>query len=365
MRVVVVGAGAWGLPAAAELARRGHEVIALDTYGVGNALASSGGATRIWRLTHPHVHGVRLALRQVEAWRRLEARTDSEILLTRGLLWRDPGAEGVAAILESQGVASTLVEPKDVATFFPALRPTDDPAVWQDEAGPLLAEVALAAEESVLTRHGGEVRQGTATHIESHGEHVRVELLDGESLRCDRLVLAPGPGAGLLLRDLGIDLELRPVLEQVGYVQGDADWAQWPCVVDTEGTDFGFYGLPTPGIGFKLGNDFPLRDLLPADADRTPDGGITAQIEEWAGRSLIGVEPVVTHSQVCSWTNSPDGWFVVDRVADDRVVLACGDSGQGFKFSALMGEVLADLTEGADADEDIAPLSLARFGSQL
>ncbi len=361
MRVVVVGAGAWGLPAAAELARRGHDVIALDTHGVGNSLASSGGPTRIWRLTHPHAHGVRLALRQIEAWRRLEARSQSEILLTRGLLWRDPGAAGIARTLESEGVASTLVEPEDVSRFFPALRPTDDPAVWQDEAGPLLAEVALAAEASVLARHGGEVRLGTATHIDILGEQVQLDLLDGQTLRCDQLVLAPGPGAGPLLRDLGIDLELQPVLEQVGYVQGDADWTHWPCVVDTEGTDFGFYGLPTPGHGFKLGNDLPLRDLLPTDLDRTPDVGITAQIEEWVGRSLVGVDPVITHSQVCSWTNSPDGWFVVDRVADGRVVLACGDSGQGFKFSALMGEVLADLTEGTDADEDIAALSLARF----
>ena len=52
MRVVVIGAGAWGLPAAAELARRGHEVALLDRFGPANDLSSSPGPTRLWRL-HP------------------------------------------------------------------------------------------------------------------------------------------------------------------------------------------------------------------------------------------------------------------------------------------------------------------------
>jgi glycine/D-amino acid oxidase-like deaminating enzyme len=43
-------------------------------------------------------------------------------------------------------------------------------------------------------------------------------------------------------------------------------------------------------------------------------------------------------------------------------VLACGDSGTGFKFSALMGELLADLAEGAGPDPDVAAFSIARFG---
>lgn len=60
MRALVVGAGAWGLPAAAELADRGHDVVLIDRWGVANAVASSGGPTRIWRLAHPDRVRVRL-----------------------------------------------------------------------------------------------------------------------------------------------------------------------------------------------------------------------------------------------------------------------------------------------------------------
>ena len=64
---------------------------------------------------------------------------------------------------------------------------------------------------------------------------------------------------------------------------------------------------------------------------------------------------------MCTWTDSPDGRFVVDTIHDGRIVVAAGDSGEGFKYSALMGPVLADLAEGATPDDDIAALGLARF----
>ena len=70
-RIVVVGAGAWGLPAAAELAHRGHDVTLVDRHGVGNLLSSSAGPTRLWRLSHPDTVRVRLAQRSVAAMDRL------------------------------------------------------------------------------------------------------------------------------------------------------------------------------------------------------------------------------------------------------------------------------------------------------
>src|SRR5262245_34152089 len=155
MKVVVIGAGAWGLPAAAELARRGHEVDLLDAHGVGNPLASSGGASRIWRLSHQNSHGVRLALRSVEAWERLEGRTGTEVLLRLGLLWRGPDAGLVAEALATEGVPAAWVLPDDVGGFVPTLRPNGRPAVWQETAGPVLVEGALGAELRVLESHGG------------------------------------------------------------------------------------------------------------------------------------------------------------------------------------------------------------------
>jgi glycine/D-amino acid oxidase-like deaminating enzyme len=106
MRCVVVGAGAWGLPAAAELARRGHDVTLIDRYGVGNSQSSSSGPTRLWRLTHPDAVRVRLALRSVEAMDRLASLAGGPVYLRRGLLWRDDvSLDAVASALSADEVA--------------------------------------------------------------------------------------------------------------------------------------------------------------------------------------------------------------------------------------------------------------------
>src|SRR5690348_5347003 len=140
MRVVVIGAGAWGLPAAAELARRGHQVALLDRFGPANDLSSSPGPTRLWRLTHPDAVRVRLALRSVEAMQRLERVTGTTVHLRRGLLWRDhdAGVGEVRAALTGEHVRHEVVEPADVGRFLPGLRPDARPAVWCEVAGPVL-----------------------------------------------------------------------------------------------------------------------------------------------------------------------------------------------------------------------------------
>jgi glycine/D-amino acid oxidase-like deaminating enzyme len=117
--------------------------------------------------------------------------------------------------------------------------------------------------------------------------------------------------------------------------------------------------MPSPGLGYTIGLDAPLRPLGEDDLDRTPDPGRTREVAGWARRALPALPGTVVDEQVCTWTDSPDGRFVVDRLGP--VVLACGDSGEGFKFSALMGDVLADLAEGRPADDDVAALSATRL----
>src|SRR5437764_1679554 len=124
MRCVVVGAGAWGLPAAAELARRGHHVTLVDRFGPANLLSSSAGPTRLWRLTHPDAVRVRLARRSVDAMERLARLAGTEVFLRRGLLWRD--GDGIGAVTEAlrgEDVEHEVVDPGDVARFVPGLRP--------------------------------------------------------------------------------------------------------------------------------------------------------------------------------------------------------------------------------------------------
>jgi sarcosine oxidase len=372
MRVVVVGAGAWGLPAAAELAGRGHEVTLVDRSGPANDLSSSPGPTRLWRLTHPDPVRVRLALRSVEAMERLEARTGTTVHLRRGLLWRDDAGPGdVHEALRGEGVAHEVVDPQDVGRFLPGLRPDDRPAVWCEGAGPVLAAASMRAQLGLFEAAGGVLERALVRGVEPVAGGVRVHVDRQAPLTADVAVLAPGPGAVGLLEGLDVRLRLRPRLEQVvhfgdaadpGATDGYACFVDRPHFADDGDEVPNLYAMPTPGRGYKVGIDRPLRDLVEGDTDRTPSERTTADITDRVRRDITGVPPRPLDAQVCSWTESPDGRFVLDTLPGG-VVLACGDSGEGFKFSALMGLVLADLAEGRTPDADVAAFSLARFAT--
>lgn len=366
MRIVVVGAGAWGLPAAAELQSRGHEVTLVDRYGVGNPFSSSSGPTRLWRFADPDPVKVRLARRGLEAMERLESRSGHRVFLRRGLLWRDDrGLDRLVETLDAEGVEYTAVAAPDVGRFFDGLRPDGRDAVWAPDGGSVLASEALAAQVAVFAAAGGTTDFGrTVVAVDRTPAGPLVEFAEGPALAADAVVVAAGPGSAPLLAGLGVRVPLLPVLEQVVHV-GDPDdphaTDDLPGFIDApRGDEPGIYAMPTPARGYKIGIDAAIRDWSEDDHDRTPDEQRTLETVERVRRDFPGIVPTALDAAVCSWTASPDGRFVVDAL-DGGVVIACGDSGSGFKFSAVMGLILADLAEGRPADSDVATLGLARF----
>ncbi|MGN6752863.1 MAG: FAD-dependent oxidoreductase [Intrasporangium sp.] len=360
LTAIVVGAGAWGLPAATQLALRGHEVTLIDRYGVANLLSSSSGPTRVWRHADTNPVLCRLGLRSVGAMDRLAARSGMEVYRKVGILWRDHDPSGLLTTLREEGVDHAEVDAADVGRWLPGLVPDDRPAVWTPLGGCVLAAASLAAQEKLFREAGGRVLLDEVVGLDA--SRGTVDLRDAGRIAADAVVVAPGPGAVALLPMLEVTVPLVPQLEQVvhfGSPDAPHRYDDVPCLFEGEyGASPGFYSMPTPGRGYKIGLNEQMRAWTPEDLDRTPSQKRTEATAVEAARLGFITDPVLD-AQICSWTDSPDGLFVVDRI--DRVVLACGDSGAGFKFSALMGEILADLAEGAEPDDDIASLGLARF----
>jgi sarcosine oxidase len=374
MKLAVVGAGAWGMPAAAQLARRGHSVTLVEAYEVGHLHGSSSGDTRLWRLSHTDALMVRLAQRAVDAWKQVEADSDTTILLPRGLLWRGSSVPNVAAALGAEGVPFTEVAANDVGKFFNGLRPNGSDAVWQTTAGPLWAAQSLQAHYRLFEAANGRLLAHTkliAIEQRHSGPRLTVQRtgMSAARLDVDCVVLALGPWTSEFLPQIGVDLALHPVLEQVSYFGAGASAAAEPVDLEwlpgfydgpTE-EEPGLYSMPVPGVGYKIGLDDSVAEFVSGELDRTPRPVRTRAIESRVERDFAALEPRALKSLVCTWTDSPDGRFVIDTAWDGQVVLACGDSGTGFKFSALMGHILADLAEGKAPGDDVATFGLARF----
>jgi sarcosine oxidase len=67
-------------------------------------------------------------------------------------------------------------------------------------------------------------------------------------------------------------------------------------------------------------------------------------------------------SCVCLYTNTPDHDFVIDRhPGHEQVFIVSPCSGHGFKFSPVIGEIVADLVTTGTSRFDLQPFSLERF----
>ncbi|HLQ44918.1 MAG TPA: FAD-dependent oxidoreductase, partial [Planctomycetaceae bacterium] len=125
-----------------------------------------------------------------------------------------------------------------------------------------------------------------------------------------------------------------------------------------------FYGFPSldghvlkvaEHTGGELVSDPLLIDRACHDADTRP-------IAEFLRTCLPDVRPQPVRYSVCMYTVTPDRHFVVDQHPEfANVVLGCGFSGHGFKFTSVIGEALADLATTGQTELPIGFLRLSRL----
>ena len=66
--------------------------------------------------------------------------------------------------------------------------------------------------------------------------------------------------------------------------------------------------------------------------------------------------------ETCIFTNTPDEHFLLDHYDGlDRVWVASGFSGHGFKFAAVIGEIMANLAGDQAPGYDISLFRAGRF----
>ncbi|MFM8250257.1 MAG: FAD-dependent oxidoreductase, partial [Planctomycetota bacterium] len=170
-----------------------------------------------------------------------------------------------------------------------------------------------------------------------------------------------------LLHSLPVPLTvLRKHLHWYEPVDGRYELSRGGCTFLFELPDGVYYGFPqVPGDadGVKIAEHSggePIDDpqLDPRQLDVTDQ----RRVESFIERCLPGITLRHRRHAVCHYTMSPDGHFLVDRdPTDQNVLFGAGLSGHGFKFAAVLGEVLAQLALDGHTPQPIDFLSLRRF----
>jgi sarcosine oxidase len=369
--VIVVGLGAMGSSACCELARRGAKVLGLEQFNLLHSLGSSHGQSRMIRLAYyEHPDYVPLLKRAHDLWREMEAR-HGDIFRRSGVIYigtpSSPLISGSERSARRYGIAHEMFDRDQLAVRFPHFEvPKDYIGMFEPDAGILRPESIIHHYLSAALAAGVEVHAcEPVTSWRATDSSVTVVTAKA-TYTAKHLIFCSGAWTSAIVADLGVRLKVTrqimawfwPKRPELFAAEQTSSWA-----IDN-GKGGLFYGFPIlpgyPGIkvaihaqGAEVQPDHVARSFLPGD-----DLEIRAALRQY----LPLAEGPLLASTVCLYTNSPDSHFIVDcHPHHERVTVACGFSGHGFKFASVMGEILADLALAGKSSLPIEFLSLKRL----
>lgn len=350
--VAVIGAGVFGAWTAWHLRRAGLSVALYDCYGAANGRASSGGESRIIRMGYgPREIYTRWSIRSMALWREWTAGADPGLLQPVGTLWiampGDTFAEETAQTLARCGVAFDKLMGRDLIARFPQFCfPAEAWCIWEPGAGALMARRSVQMLVSGMVAAGLRYEQ---SEVRLEGGIVKTD--QGETLSAGQYVFACGPWLPKVFPDLLKD-RIVPSRQEVlffGTRAGGRHFAppQMPCWIDIERR---FYGIPDlENRGLKLAHDTHGPPIDPdTESRQVTAAGIAIARSYLAERFPLLAGAPLLEARVCQYENTANGDYLLDRhPGDERIWLAGGGSGHGFKHGPAVGEYMAALLRGA------------------
>jgi sarcosine oxidase len=327
--VVVVGAGAFGAWTAYHLKRSGARVLLIDQHGAGNSRASSGGETRIIRMSYgaDEIY-TRGAMRSLPMWTevcpQLFHRTG--VLVTGAPF--DPYMIATRETLSRCGVRHDYLKHSALRKQFPQITLDRETAgIWEPDSGVLMARRAVQAV------------------VEASG--VDYEIRKGDTkLRAGTVVYACGPWLPKLFPEI-LRGRIRPTRQEVFFFGTPPEYKSMPAWLAWRE---GAYCVPAlDGRGFKIAFDThgPAFDPETGSREITEAGLRNARSVLRKRFPALARAPLI-ESRVCQYENTSNGDFLIDRHPDFKNVwLVGGGSGHGFKHGPYVGEYVASQIAGA------------------
>lgn len=370
--VVVVGLGAFGSAALWRLAARGVNVVGIERQGIGHPFGSSHGTTRLFRVAcmeHPGL--TEIARKSLALWTELGERTgETYVRQTGSLNVGAPGSRPVAgarrAAAEAGAPTADLTHDELISRFPQYHLDSDDVAVWDPGAGICYAEPTVRAHVAEAQRLGATVYPHTmVTGIDVCPNEVTVRTPTVD-ITADQVVVSTGAWLGKLIPELPLSPRRTPLFWfQPKDPASDAfRLTNFPSFIWEFADGRGLWGHGSDeDFLVKVGLDGAERDrdVDPDELDRYihPRKDIAELSAAVAGAFPdLDLEPVKVIP--CMVTDSPDGQFLVGRYGE-RLVIAGGDSGHGFKHCAGVGELLAQIATKETPYTDVSFVDPLRF----
>ena len=357
MKAIVVGAGINGVTTAIELRGRGHHVSLVDPGPLPHPLAASTDISKAVRAAYGADEDyAELAERSIAIWRQWNAEFGVELyhevgfLFMRQRIMRSGDFEYESLkLLERRGHKLERIDSAKMRERYPA---------WN-------AELYV---DGFLDRESGYAESGRVVgtlieHAKSIGIELRenqkfaelrdrgtgIVLEDGREIAGDVVILATGawtpyalPFTQQFFRATGHPVfHLKPQNPELFLPE------RFP-VFGADISETGFYGFPINRDGVvKVANHGLGREMSPD----SPERAVTAEEEKHMRTFLSETFPAlayapIVYTRICLYCDTNDGDFWIARDPErPGLIIATGDSGHGFKFAPVLGEIIADVVE--------------------
>jgi sarcosine oxidase len=344
--VAVIGAGVFGAWSAWHLKKAGLSVALFDQYSPGNARSSSGGESRVIRVSYggdPLYSS--MAVDSLAQWDALSQRQALPILHKVGVLWfstvDDEAAKQSLEWLRASGLGRWEGDAAAMRARFPQMRFADNETGFVETGtGALIAGrgvqaiVADAGIEAVRAKIASPKKLANGLY-----------QIGDKTAR--HLVYACGPWLPKIFPEVlsGRIFVTRQEVFHFGAEPGDTRFAPpaLPVWADSNAQDFA-YGFPDiEGQGFKMAFDTHGEEVDPDTQSRQLSAeGIARARRYLKARFPDLADAPLIHSRVCQYENSSNGDFLIDRLpGHDNVWLVGGGSGHGFKHGPAVGKRVA------------------------
>ena len=365
---VVIGGGAMGSAAAWALARSGRQVTLLEQFGPGHRIGASHGSTRNLNPGYHRPEYVAMLAEGLALWDELEQDSGEQLLTRTGIVNHgpDPQLPLVHAALTQAGIRAEVLGPEEAAERWRGIR-FDQQVLHMPDGGQLNPEAALPAFQRLAAARGAEIRHHTKVldlDIVDDGVRLTVETrgtgtagnVSTEVVTAAQAVVTVGGWTEKLLAGAAGSGKfriprLRVTQEQPAHFAIADEGAVWPGFNHTPGTGPAYkkwyspvYGMQTPGEGIKAGWHGVGPEVDPDRRSFLPEPVQLAALQDYARSWLPGVDADSFEAISCTYTTTPDEDFILDRIGP--VVIGAGFSGHGFKFTPVVGRILADLATG-------------------
>ncbi|QUL77863.1 FAD-dependent oxidoreductase [Brevibacterium sp. SMBL_HHYL_HB1] len=355
-----------------QLATRGYDVTVFDQWNSPNDRGASAGESRIFRTIYKEgPEYVPILRKSFDKWQELQTNQNTSVLtMCGGLMIGSPDIEDVAAVIDCAQAADLdheVLSQKEMAKRHPQFGlDSDEVGVFDPVAGVFRPEAAVLAARKEAEKLGANFKTySRVLNIRPLSHSVMVDTADGAHA-FDKIVVSTGPWVNELTEFDSSTVEaLRLVAMWFPARDVPLHTPEHMPISIRRHPEGGFSCFPAlDGLGIKiLPHHLACKTLDSVDdLPRFIENEVVQSTEHAVARLMPGVDPIPY--RVSTWTEgfTIDGAPIVGpSSADSRIVLAVGMSGQGFKFSPMMGSIVSDFVETGTSSDAIAIMNSQRF----